>query len=96
VIVELKQWENVEAKPMDGVVPSVVGGGPGERTHPAYQVWSYSCLLVDFNTAVQENSIEISSYAYLHSCCDGSGVLLPTKATTWIGNRCFSDLMPMP
>ena len=75
VIVELKQWETVDATAMDGVVRSVVGGGPRELTHPSYQAWSYSCLLEDFNTAVQEHSIAINPCAYLHNCSDGSGVL---------------------
>jgi DUF2075 family protein len=75
VIVELKQWEMVEATEMDGVVRSVVGGGPRELTHPSYQAWSYSCLLEDFNTTVQEHGIEVTPCAYLHNCNDGSGVL---------------------
>jgi len=75
VIIELKQWETVEATQMDGVVHTFVGGGNRDLTHPSYQVWSYSCLLEDFNTAVQEHGIEISPCAYLHNCSDGSGVL---------------------
>ena len=60
VIVELKQWETVDATAMDGVVRSVVGGGPRELTHPSYQAWSYMCLLEDFNTAVLEHAIAIN------------------------------------
>jgi hypothetical protein len=75
VIVELKQWEKAEATEMDGVVRSVVGGGPRNLTHPSYQAWSYCCLLEDFNTAVQEHGIAINPCAYLHNCKDGSGVL---------------------
>lgn len=75
VIIELKQWEKVEATQMDGIVHTYVGGRNRDVTHPSYQVWSYSCLLEDFNTAVQEHGIEISPCAYLHNCSDGSGVL---------------------
>lgn len=75
VIMELKQWEGVEATEMDGIVRSVVGGAPRNLTHPSYQAWSYSRLLEDFNTAVQEHQITISPCAYLHNCSDGSGVL---------------------
>lgn len=75
VIVELKQWEHVAATEMDGVVRSVVGGGPRNLTHPSYQAWSYSCLLEDFNTAVVDDAIAITPCAYLHNCSDGSGVL---------------------
>ena len=74
VIVELKQWEVVAATEMDGLVRTVVGGGPRDLTHPSYQAWSYSSLLKDFNTAVQEHSIAITPCAYLHNCSDGSGV----------------------
>lgn len=75
VIIELKQWETVEVTQMDGIVHTFVGGRNRDVTHPSYQVWSYSCLLEDFNTAVQEHDIEISPCAYLHNCSDGSGVL---------------------
>jgi DUF2075 family protein len=75
VIVELKQWEKVDDTDMDGLVRSVVGGGPRNLTHPSYQAWSYCCLLEDFNTAVQEHAIAINPCAYLHNCSDGSGVL---------------------
>jgi hypothetical protein len=60
---------------MDGLVRSFVGGGLRDLTHPSYQAWSYSCLLEDFNTAVQEHAIAINPCAYLHNCSDGSGVL---------------------
>ncbi len=75
VIVELKQWETVDVTDMDGVVRSVVGGGPRNLSHPSYQAWSYCNLLEDFNTAVQEHAIAINPCAYLHNCSDGSGVL---------------------
>ena len=75
VIVELKQWEKVDSTAMEAIVRSVVGGGPRNLTHPSYQAWSYSCLLEDFNTAVQEHAITINPCAYLHNCSDGSGVL---------------------
>ena len=75
VIVELKQWEHVAATDMDGLVRTVVGGGPRDLTHPSYQAWSYSCLLEDFNSAVQEQAIVINPCAYLHNCSDGAGVL---------------------
>ncbi len=74
VVVELKQWETVEATAMDAVVRTVVGGGSRELTHPSYQAWSYCCLLEDFNSAVQEHGIEITPCAYLHNCTDPSGV----------------------
>ncbi len=43
VIVELKQWEVLEALPSkDGVVRTFVGGAHRETAHPSYQAWSYA------------------------------------------------------
>lgn len=46
VIVELKQWDEVEKVPTrDGVVRSYVGKGMRELVHPSYQAWSYAALI---------------------------------------------------
>jgi len=49
VIIELKQWETAEPTPMDGIVRTVIGGGPRDTPHPSYQAWSYAELLRGFN-----------------------------------------------
>ncbi|MEX2575168.1 MAG: DNA/RNA helicase domain-containing protein [Halofilum sp. (in: g-proteobacteria)] len=74
MIVELKQWENVESTGKDAVVRTFLGGAHRETTHPSYQAWSYAALLEDFNATVQEDAIRLEPCAYLHNCVDGAGV----------------------
>jgi uncharacterized protein len=68
VIVELKQWTEVKATEMDGIVETFIGGGIQETPHPSYQVWTYAALLQDFNEAVQDDRIRLVPCAYLHNC----------------------------
>jgi len=35
--------------------------------HPSYQAWSYTALLRDFNTSIQDGSILLHPCAYLHN-----------------------------
>jgi ATP:corrinoid adenosyltransferase len=74
VIVELKQWETVEATDLDGVVRTFLGKGQRETTHPSYQAMSYGVLLRGVNTAVVEHGIALQPCAYLHNCVNGSGL----------------------
>lgn len=68
VIVELKQWEEVEkVTNRDAIVRTYVGGGNREITHPSYQAWSYAALIEDFNENVQEKEIHLIPCAYLHN-----------------------------
>jgi len=68
IIIELKQWENVKATSMDGVVRTFVGGMEREAPHPSYQAWTYAALLEDFNEAVQQENVGLWPCAYLHNC----------------------------
>lgn len=68
VIVELKQWQEVEATNKDAIVVTFLGGAHREVTHPAYQAWSYAALLEDFNETVQVDQIQLHPCAYLHNC----------------------------
>lgn len=68
IIIELKQWENVKATTMDGVVKTFVGGMEREVSHPSYQAWTYAALLEDFNETVQQENIGLRPCAYLHNC----------------------------
>lgn len=68
IIVELKQWENVKATHMDGVVRTYIGGMEREVTHPSYQAWTYAAFLEDFNETVQRESVGLRPCAYLHNC----------------------------
>lgn len=74
VIVELKQWSNVSATNLDGIVESFVGSGTRNLSHPSYQAWTYAALLEDFNEAVQSVPVRLQPCAYLHNCTDGSAV----------------------
>ena len=68
VIVELKQWSEVEKiESKDAVVSTFLGGGIRTVTHPSYQAWSYAALIKDFNENVQEQEIELKPCAYLHN-----------------------------
>lgn len=68
VIVELKQWSGAEMTNKDAVVKVGFGSGIQEVTHPSYQAWSYVNHLNDFNSAVQDNNIQLIPCAYLHNC----------------------------
>ena len=77
VIVELKQWEAVEATEKDGIVKTFVGGSHRELSHPSYQAWSYAALLEDYNEAVRSEPILLRPCAYLHNCASPSSVNSP-------------------
>src|SRR5699024_7489367 len=68
VIVELKQWEEVErVVGKEAIVKTYLGGRIRETAHPSYQAWSYSSLIKDYNENVQKNNIELYPCAYLHN-----------------------------
>lgn len=67
VIIELKQWSDVERTDKDGIVKTFLNGGIREVSHPSYQAWSYEQLLKDFNVEVREKGIELASCTYLHN-----------------------------
>lgn len=68
VIVELKQWEELESVDgKDGIVRTFVGGARREVTHPSYQAWSYSQMIENYNEAVRDAQIELRPCAYLHN-----------------------------
>jgi len=68
VIIELKQWDQLEAIPgKDGLVSTYTGGGLRRVVHPSYQAWSYASMIRDYNQSVQEGNIRLSPCAYLHN-----------------------------
>ncbi|GKU82026.1 DUF2075 domain-containing protein [Niallia sp. NCCP-28] len=68
VIVELKQWEKVEAvKGKEAIVKTMINKGIREMTHPSYQAWSYASLIGDYNENAQNNDMQFSPCAYLHN-----------------------------
>ena len=68
VIVELKQWQEVEKiEGKEAIVKTALGGGLREVAHPSYQAWSYASLIEDYNENVQEQLIQLKPCAYLHN-----------------------------
>ena len=74
VIVELKQWAEVDFSDLEDHVKTFVGGGLRDERHPSYQAWSYASHLQMFNEYVYMNSLDISACAYLHNC-EGRSVI---------------------
>lgn len=67
ILIELKQWQTANLTDKDGVVSTRFRHGEQETSHPSYQVWSYKCLIEDFNQTVQEEAIKLIPCAYLHN-----------------------------
>lgn len=67
VLIELKQWQHAYLTDKDAIVSTRFKHGEVETPHPSYQVWSYKCLLEDFNQTVQEEKIGLYPCAYLHN-----------------------------
>lgn len=81
VLIELKQWSEVEVTSKDGVVKTRFKGGIQETTHPSYQVWSYASLLKGFNQTVEDENIQLQTCAYLHNCDNSSAIKDPCYDT---------------
>ena len=77
VIIELKQWTNIQQTEKDAMVVTRFKQGLSEELHPSYQAWSYSTLLYGFNAVVYEENIGLEPCAYLHNCIDESVVKNP-------------------
>lgn len=68
IIVELKQWEEVEeVQDEDGVVKTFINKGLIRTPHPSYQAWTYACAIEDYNEGVEKNKIALHPCAYLHN-----------------------------
>lgn len=80
VIIELKQWTDIEPTEKDAIVVTYLGRGPRETQHPSYQAWTYAALLVDFNATVYEEKIGLAPCAYLHNHFDCNVVTNPFYA----------------
>ena len=68
VIVELKQWQNLELTELPDVVKTFVGGASREQTHPSYQALSYAQYLEDLSEVISRESIGLYPCSYLHNC----------------------------
>ena len=71
VIIELKQWAEIQLSDLDEHVRTLLGGALRDVTHPSYQVWSYKSHLELYNEYVYENELAIEACAFLHNCKDG-------------------------
>lgn len=68
VIIELKQWDKVEAvEGQDALVETFTGGAVRKVVHPSYQAWSYAAMIYDYNQNVQTGNIVLHPCAYLHN-----------------------------
>lgn len=68
VIVELKQWTDVDFSELAGHIRTFVGGRERSTPHPSYQAWSYASHLQQYNEYVYTQGVEIAACAYLHNC----------------------------
>ena len=68
VIIELKQWEKLDkVDNTEALVETYTGHGVRKVVHPSYQVWTYSQLIADYNSAVDESDIRLIPCAFLHN-----------------------------
>ncbi|WP_143315449.1 DUF2075 domain-containing protein [Clostridium sp. HBUAS56017] len=69
IIVELKQWDEVEAvEDEDAIVRTAMRRNSRVKmAHPSYQAWSYASLIEDYNDAVEKKNIKLHPCAYLHN-----------------------------
>ncbi|WP_049630403.1 DNA/RNA helicase domain-containing protein [Cellvibrio sp. pealriver] len=74
VIIELKQWQEVDKTQKDGIVKTFLNGGIRETNHPSYQAWSYAALITDYNETVRSESISLQPCAYLHNLKSTSAI----------------------
>lgn len=77
VIIELKQWDKVEAVDgQDAIVETFTGGAVRRVVHPSYQAWSYAAMIYDYNQNVQMGNIVLHPCAYLHNYRKGNPEIL--------------------
>jgi uncharacterized protein len=72
VIVELKQWTDIQFSDLEEHVRTILGGGLVNTPHPSYQAWSYQSHLEQYNEYVYETGVKVSACAYLHNCKESS------------------------
>lgn len=70
IIIELKQWQQIELTDKDAVVKTMLWWWLQETSHPSYQAWTYAMLLKGFNEVVYEENIQLQPCAFLHNYKD--------------------------
>jgi uncharacterized protein len=85
VLLELKQWSNVEDCQIENNVITWMGGARTMEPHPSYQVAGYHWYLLDFKAAFEEEPpLILSSVAYCHNYASGEKVLLDAKFSSML------------
>lgn len=74
VMIELKQWQHVQATDKDGLVVTHYEDGLKETTHPSYQVACYASLLYDFNEAVHQRQVSLHPCVFMHNYVDDGSI----------------------
>lgn len=67
IIIELKQWSEVEPTNIPSIVKVQFSHGLANALHPSYQAWSYARLIQDYNQTVQDEDIFVTPCAFLHN-----------------------------
>jgi DUF2075 family protein len=67
VIVELKQWSDVEASDADDCVLTFIAGAKRDVLHPSRQVGNYREYLKDVHTVFTSGQVELNACSYLHN-----------------------------
>lgn len=70
VIIELKQWEQVERTDKEDLVMTFVGGAKRLVPHPSYQAYSYAKLIENFNAYVEDGNVKLKPCSFLHNFHD--------------------------
>jgi len=70
VIIELKQWSNIEHSNLLEHVRTFIGGALRDIPHPSYQAWSYLSHLKMYNEYIYDSGVIVNACAYLHNCED--------------------------
>jgi DUF2075 family protein len=81
IIVELKQWTQVETTTLDGLVRTALGGNLRDTSHPSYQAYSYAQTLTAFNENVYTGKVDIVPCAYAHNLADATVLRDPRYKT---------------
>lgn len=68
VVIELKQWSEIEFSELSDHVKVRYAGGPTDQIHPSYQAASYGGHLLHFNEYIYNNQVNVTTCAYLHNC----------------------------
>jgi DUF2075 family protein len=72
VIIELKQWTDIEYSDLTEHVRTFLGGGLRDTPHPSYQAWSYLSHLKMYNEYIYNSGVSVNACAYLHNCDDST------------------------